>query len=377
MLFLFGTAALTLTLTRANMPHASLPFMQPVPDSYSHSHSMASGVHPDERVGVIGVGVVGGAMVAHQLSRGDAVAVYDRSSEAVFRCASACPVAWLGRLTTTESVHELLHHARRALLLTLPTACPVSADAYDLQPLRSTLDAIRDSYSARLGAHARVASPVFVCSTVAPGTTDTLQREYPTLRLFHLPEFLSAQTAATDLTQPTHPAVLLGVPDGTPAAATERARVVCTEVFAARTQRVDAVRARESECTKAFCNAFYAAKVQLFNELYQLSARAGVSYATVQRLMLQQGWVHPMHTDVPGADGQLGFGGHCLPKDLRAMVRWGQLRGPTSVLASALHAHETLPRDGPPTTTDAGTDAATDAGTDAATDAATDAGTDQ
>ena len=36
--------------------------------------------------------------------------------------------------------------------------------------------------------------------------------------------------------------------------------------------------------------------------------------------MLKNGWINKMHTDVPGPDGQLGFGGACFPKDAYALL---------------------------------------------------------
>lgn len=99
------------------------------------------------------------------------------------------------------------------------------------------------------------------------------------------------------------------------------------EAVARGRQRVLAVRARESEATKVLCNAFYATKVQLFNEFYNIVRREGISYDTVRQLMVQQGWIHPMHTQVPGADGHLGVGGACLPKDTRALTQWADAAG--------------------------------------------------
>ena len=36
--------------------------------------------------------------------------------------------------------------------------------------------------------------------------------------------------------------------------------------------------------------------------------------------MLKNNWINPMHTDVPGIDGQLSYGGYCFPKDTNALL---------------------------------------------------------
>ena len=43
------------------------------------------------------------------------------------------------------------------------------------------------------------------------------------------------------------------------------------------------------------------------------------NYNNVKKLMLSNGWINPMHTQVPGQDGQLSFGGKCFPKDIKAL----------------------------------------------------------
>ena len=39
----------------------------------------------------------------------------------------------------------------------------------------------------------------------------------------------------------------------------------------------------------------------------------------IKNLMLKNGWINPMHTNVPGPDKQLGYGGACFPKDTNAL----------------------------------------------------------
>jgi len=78
----------------------------------------------------------------------------------------------------------------------------------------------------------------------------------------------------------------------------------------------------ESALTKLACNSFYACKVQFFTELYLLCERTRVDFNTIKGLMLNNEWINPMHTTVPGPDGQISFGGACLPKDINALNQY-------------------------------------------------------
>jgi len=78
----------------------------------------------------------------------------------------------------------------------------------------------------------------------------------------------------------------------------------------------------ESESMKIFLNCFYSVKIQFFNELFLLCNNNGTDYNIVKNLMLKNGWINPMHTNVPGNDGQLSYGGFCFPKDTNALLSY-------------------------------------------------------
>ena len=56
--------------------------------------------------------------------------------------------------------------------------------------------------------------------------------------------------------------------------------------------------------------------------MFLLCERENINYNQVKELMLNNGWIHPMHTDVPGRDGEISFGGACLPKDTNALNQY-------------------------------------------------------
>ena len=75
----------------------------------------------------------------------------------------------------------------------------------------------------------------------------------------------------------------------------------------------------ESESVKLFCNSFYATKIQYFTEIKLLCDKLDIDYDNVKNLMISNNWINPMHTDVPGPDGNISFGGACFPKDIQAL----------------------------------------------------------
>jgi UDPglucose 6-dehydrogenase len=77
-----------------------------------------------------------------------------------------------------------------------------------------------------------------------------------------------------------------------------------------------------AEFTKYACNCFYAVKISILNEFKQLVENKNLDWNSIMSGMLSSGWINPMHTLVPGTDGNYGFGGKCFPKDLNAFINY-------------------------------------------------------
>ena len=54
----------------------------------------------------------------------------------------------------------------------------------------------------------------------------------------------------------------------------------------------------------------------------ELLEKIGADYETIKKLMLRNGWINHMHTQVPGTDGKLSYGGYCFPKDTNALLQY-------------------------------------------------------
>ena len=70
---------------------------------------------------------------------------------------------------------------------------------------------------------------------------------------------------------------------------------------------------------KYFTNCFLATKVSFANEMYEICNYLKIDYDKVVEYSKYDERIGKSHLDVPGPDGDLGYGGHCFPKDVRAL----------------------------------------------------------
>ena len=62
--------------------------------------------------------------------------------------------------------------------------------------------------------------------------------------------------------------------------------------------------------------------------------------------MLNNGWINEMHTEVPGPDGSLSYGGACFPKDTSALVYFMNKVGtPHEVLEACVKERNKMRKD--------------------------------
>ncbi len=126
------------------------------------------------------------------------------------------------------------------------------------------------------------------------------------------PEFLKEGTAVEDFMKPDR--VVLG---GDDAGSLERLKSLY-EPFMHRGNRVILTDSRSAEMGKYAANAILATKVSFINETARLCEKEGADIEQVRRIMGLDHRIGP-HFIHPG----IGFGGSCLPKDIRAMIAMG------------------------------------------------------
>jgi UDPglucose 6-dehydrogenase len=152
--------------------------------------------------------------------------------------------------------------------------------------------------------------------TVDPLTILNLSQEFNNITIINNPEFLSSETAFEDFHHQKH--IVLGKTENID----EKKFNILIDFYKTNfpDSEISICSSTEAEYTKIFCNSFYAVKVQFFNELYLSCQKNNCNYNLVRDMMVKNGWINPMHTNVPGKDGKLGYGGVCLPKDTIALL---------------------------------------------------------
>ena len=241
-------------------------------------------------VGVIGLGFVGGAMLKSFLLKDSDVDGYDKYKD--------------GGIGSFESMLT-----KDILFLALPTLFDEKRNAYNQDAIYEVCRKLTENNYSGI---------IVIKSTVEPESTNKLSSMFSSLNFIHNPEFLTARTAFEDFDTQKH--IVLGKGPGLLDENCDK--VIKFYQIYYPNAKISICSSIESESMKIFCNSFYASKIQLFNEYYLLCEKNGSDYKKIVNLMLQNEWINPMHTNVPGPDGSLSYGGACFPKDTRALLQY-------------------------------------------------------
>ena len=162
-------------------------------------------------------------------------------------------------------------------------------------------------------------------STVSPGVTKKWNTEFNFLNIVFNPEFLTEANAVNDFENQSR--IILGGPRPQ----TTKLKQIYSKVFPkAHIIKTDSTHA---EMVKYLTNSFLATKVSFANEIYQICDKLKIDYDKVVEYAVLDDRLGKSHWAVPGPDGDFGFGGHCLPKDLSALIHIAmQLNTETNVL---------------------------------------------
>jgi GDP-mannose 6-dehydrogenase len=135
------------------------------------------------------------------------------------------------------------------------------------------------------------------------------------LRLCNNPEFLREATALQDYAQP--PFVVVGAED-------ETAAQPVLDLYAGIEAEKIVTDTRTAALVKYACNAFHALKITFANEVGALAKTLGADGLAVMDLLCRD---HKLNLSRAYLRPGFAFGGSCLPKDVRALCRYGQMHG--------------------------------------------------
>ena len=173
--------------------------------------------------------------------------------------------------------------------------------------------------------------PVIIKSTIPPEDLRMLAVDnIPELHLIYSPEFLTERTANLDFQQSNR--LIFGqLLSDNPSRFDSVDRMahnmeMINELFEFRFPKVPIIwtSLEEASLIKYFTNVFFATKISLFNEFALIAEQYGLVPDDVIGHVLLDQRIGRSHWQVPGHDGQRGFGGHCFPKDLNGYMHMAE-----------------------------------------------------
>ena len=237
------------------------------------------------RIGIIGFGYVG-----------QAIGWAHRSDELIIRDPKLKDSAELSQFTNCDAV-----------FVCVPT--PSTEDGHcDSSILEQTLKEL-------LFVIINQQIPIICKSTAPPSVYERLQKEYP--NIVHCPEFLTAANATADYAN-ADSCVIGGDYDWA-----VKAREVIRHGRPMVQDKFTIVPIKVASLHKYMMNSYLAARVTFMNDFKQLADHFEIDWKDLAYLATHDGRIGYSHLEVPGPDGQYGWGGSCFPKDIAAIMEEG------------------------------------------------------
>jgi UDPglucose 6-dehydrogenase len=155
---------------------------------------------------------------------------------------------------------------------------------------------------------------VVIKSTVLPGYTDSLQKKFPRHKVLFNPEFLRQISAKEDIKHPHEQ--IIGY--------TKKSKNISKKILKIlpKAEKEFIVPAKEAEMIKYFSNTFLAVKVAFSNQIFDLCEKTNIDYEVVKNMAKSNPNFSFSHFNV-WKDGYRGYGGACLPKDVKSLIQFG------------------------------------------------------
>ncbi len=237
------------------------------------------------KIGIMGVGMVGGAMARYFKVVGRQLFLYDKDKN----------------LGSPEEVNKA-----DIIFICVPTPYD-KKKGFNLSFVSGAFEKIKSK------------KIVVLRSTVWPGTTDSFQKRYPQHKILFNPEFLSIATADRDFRNPDLQIV------GYTEKSKKEAKKVLSILPQAPFDKI--VPAKEAEMLKYFHNVHGAVKVIFGNQFYDLCHKMGIDYdsmvecAAASKNICTKQYLNVWHKKFRG------YGGSCFYKDTKALIQFGDKNG--------------------------------------------------
>ncbi len=236
------------------------------------------------KFGVIGVGMVGGALKSYFEKQDIKPFLYDKGKN----------------LGSVEQANQA-----DIIFICVPT--PFSQEkGFDLSFVEQACENISSQ------------KIIVIKSTVLPGTTEKLQQKYPQHKFLFNPEFLTELTADQDMQYPDRQ--IIGYTKQSYNIAGDVLQILPLAPF----EKIMPV--TEAEMVKYFGNTWFAAKVIFANQMHDLCKKIGIDYERVMEAVAVDKRIGRTHLEVFHKNYR-GYGGKCLVKDIRALIQFANDQG--------------------------------------------------
>ena len=256
------------------------------------------------KIGIIGMGYVGRAVAASWLGSQHAVKFYDPAVAG-----------------SADSIEDIVADRPGAIFVCVPTPQNENGSC-DTSIIQKTLDQLIGKY----------VGIIIVKSTVPP----EFWKNYTQYsNLFHVPEFLVASNAISDYLNPQF--IFIG---GNKDQSYQVLRILQASAvrMSVPTYCTDLITA---SLVKYFMNTFLATKVTVLNQFNQLSSAVGANWTDFTEMIEMDDRIGSSHNQVPGPDGNYGYGGACFPKDVRAIINSIQAHNVSAGIIEAVDSANT------------------------------------
>jgi UDPglucose 6-dehydrogenase len=224
----------------------------------------------------------------------------------------------------THNYHEVID--QDILFVAVPTPMKPTGEC-DTSILKEVLDRLDDHLPGV--ARGLAGKLVVIRSTIPPKWIGDHYNLWPHMRIVYMPEFLTERTADLDFIQSRR--FIVGTGQGTDIP------YELEDLFRARfpATPLKPMTWEAASLVKYGTNGFFTVKLSFFNELALFAEELGEEAQPIIDEICNDGRIGISHNRVPGHDGDRGWGGHCFPKDNRALSNAAQAEKCTSMMLDA------------------------------------------